>query len=263
MMGKKVEKVTGDDLEQARAALAQGHAELTRLKEAFLDGRDDVEWAQVKSQEGVVEYAAAEIERLARAKARYEESLRQSDLGKLRTEMDTYATAEGDVFADLLKQVEVAAVAFAGAYVDHNRTVSGWRERMTAGGIKPIGNRLSPAADAQGLSFSDNGAVRAGTREFQQEFSGQVLQDLLQALRGHDGIGAEYFTSEFVGHPKLEDLYARVSAPAQESPGISDDAVFYRHRNGTVHMRGAGLEIPAEDLRRLELTPISRDEALA
>jgi hypothetical protein len=134
---------------------------------------------------------------------------------------------------------------------------------MSAAGVKPIGNRLSPAPDAQGLSYSASGSVRAGTREFGQKFSGQALQELLQALIGTDGMGREYFTSEYVGRPKLEDLHARVSAPGQESPGIPDDAVFYRHANGTVHMRGAGLEIPSEDLRRLGLTPISRDEALA
>lgn len=261
-MAAKVKEITDGDLEGAREALNLGRAELVRLKESFLNG-DGVEWSQVKSQEGVVEYAEAEIERLARAKARYEESLRQSELGKIRAEMDAYATESGEVFVDLLKQVEAASVAFAGAYVAHNEVVAGWHERMRAAGLQPLGNRLSPAPDAQGLSFSETGAVRAGTREFRQEFSGQILQELPQALGGVSGIGVEYFTSQGIGHPSLPDLYERVSSTAQESPGIPDDAVFYRHINGSVHMRGAGNEVAVEDLRRLELTQISRDEALA
>ncbi len=257
MMGKKTEKVTDSDVRSAQEALTVGRGELVRLREAFLNG-DGTEWSAVKSQEAVVEFAEAQIEKLARAQARYQESLRQSELGQIRAEMDAYATSEGEHFVGLLKAVESAATAFASAYVGHNRTVSGWRERMAANGVKPIGNRLSAASDAQGLSYADNGAVRAGKREFRQEYSGQVLQELLLALRGT--FGPRYFESEQVGHPSLDELYARVGAPGLEAPGIPEGAVFYRHANGSVHMRDH--EVPSEDLRRLQLKPISREEAL-
>lgn len=262
-MAKTVEPpVTDDDIEQAQAALAGGKAELTRLKEAFLDGRDGVEWSAVKSQEAVVEYAEAQIERLARAKARYEESVRQSALGTIRTEMDAYSTKEGARFSDLLKGVETAAVAFASAYVEHNKTIAGWRERMAANGVEPIGNRLSAAPDVQGLSYGHDGEVRAGTRAFGEQFSGQILQELLRALRATSGIGREYFESEHVGSPTLDELYARVGEPSQERPGIPEDAIFYRHPNGGVYPHSPESAYSAADLKRLELTQISRAEAL-
>ena len=260
-MAKKVDQVTREDIDAAQDALGQGNAELLRLKESFLNG-DDIAWSAVKSQESAVEYAEAQIERMARAKARFEESVRQGELGKIRAEMDTYAAAEGEHFVGLLKDVETAALAFAGAYVQHNQTVTGWRERMTANGVQPQGNRLAPSKTDQGLSLAPSGAVRAGQREFSQEFSGQVLQELLMALRGHDGISKNYFESDYVGSPKLDELYARVSSPVQESAGIPDDALFYRHTNGSVHMRGADSPIPVEDLKRLELHPIDRAEAV-
>ena len=262
MATKKINQVSQDDIDAAQDALGQGNAELLRLKESFLNG-DGGEWSAVKSQEGVVEFAAAEIERLARAKARHEESLRQGELGIIRAEMDTYAAAEGEHFVDLLKGVETAVLAFAAAYVQHNQTISRWRERMTANGVQPQGNRLAPPKTDQGLSLAPSGAVRAGGREFTQEFSGQPVQELLMALRGHDGISKNYFESDYVCYPKLDELYARVSSPVQESAGIPDDALFYRHTNGAIHMRGAESPIPVEDLKRLELRLIDRAEAVA
>lgn len=252
-----------DELVADAEAEAQEALQLAAaLEQRARDGDDSVTFEQIQEQEKLGRWAQIRVDAAKRKAANAREAVRQSELGKIRGEMDAYATTEGEHFVDLLKGVETAALAFAAAYVAHNRTVSGWRERMVANGVTSIGARLSAASDAQGLSYSDSGAVRAGLREFTQEFSGQVLQELLRALIGVDGIGVEYFTSEYVGHPKLEELYARVGLPAQESAGIAEDAVFYRHANGSVHMRASGHEVPAEDLRRLELKPISRKEAL-
>ena len=253
-----------DELVADAEAEAQEAVQLAAaLEQRARDGDDSVTFEQIQEQEKLGRWAQIRADAAKRKAANAREAVRQGELGIIRAEMDTYAAAEGEHFVGLLKGVETTVLAFAAAYVQHNQTVTGWRERMTANGVQPQGNRLAPSKTDQGLSLAPSGAVRAGGREFTQEFSGQVLQELLLALRGHDGISKNYFESDYVGHPKLDELYARVSSPVQESAGIPDDALFYRHTNGSVHMRGAESPIPVEDLKRLELRPIDRAEAVA
>ena len=253
-----------DELVADAEAEAQEAVQLAAaLEQRARDGDDSVTFEQIQEQEKLGRWAQIRADAAKRKAANAREAVRQGELGIIRAEMDTYAAAEGEHFGDLLKGVETAVLAFAAAYVQHNQTISGWRERMTANGVQPQGNRLAPSKTDQGLSLAPSGAVRAGQREFTQEFSGQVLQELLLALRGHDGISKNYFQSDYVGSPKLDELYARVSSPVQESAGIPDDALFYRHNNGAIHMRGAESPIPVEDLKRLELRPIDRAEAVA
>ena len=253
-----------DELVADAEAEAQEAVQLAAaLEQRARDGDDSVTFEQIQEQEKLGRWAQIRADAAKRKAANAREAVRQGELGIIRAEMDTYAAAEGEHFVGLLKDVETAALAFAGAYVQHNQTVTGWRERMTANDVQPQGNRLAPSKTDQGLSLAPSGAVRAGGREFTQEFSGQVLQELLLALRGHDALGKTYFESDYVGHPKLDELYARVSSPVQESAGIPDDALFYRHTNGAIHMRGAESPIPVEDLKRLELRLIDRAEAVA
>jgi hypothetical protein len=259
----KAEKVTEDDLESARTALEEGKARAAQLRESFYEGVVGVTFDDVKSQEAVVEYVEAEIERLSRAKARSEESIRQAALADLKAEMDAHATADGEQFVELLKEAVGPLVAVASAYKGHNDWVASVRTRMVELGVSPVGNRLSASAGDQGLSYGENGEVRSSTRTFVSEYSGDVLQGLLRSLRGHQGIDARYFTGTSEWNFSLDELLERAGSVTQELPAIPEDALFYRHTNGSYHMRGPGSPVPVEDLKRLELRPVTRAEALA
>jgi len=261
-MAATAAKVTAEDIEAAQDALAGGFAELVRLRESFLNGSDDVTWDQVKSQQGVIEYAEQALERLARQKRRYDESVRQGELGKIRAELDAHAVAEGEQFTGLLKAVEASVVAFASAYREHNEKVTDWLDRMVANGVPTLAGRVGAAPDAQGLSHSVSGSVRAGEREFSKVYSGRVLQELLIALRGRDGLSADYFVSDYTGHPTLAELYDQVGAPWQEHAPIPDDAVFVKAPNGAIFTHDAAHVPSAEEMKRGGLRVIDRAEAL-
>lgn len=174
-----VAKQLEHDIEDAREALAEGEAELTRLREAFLNGEPGVEWSHVKSQEGVVEYAQATIERIARQNARSAESLRQAALSQIAAEIKAYGPPEGAQAVALLADVEKAVLAFAGLFADHNSKVTAWRQRLMDAGVAPTPGRTGNVGI---LKASYN--VYAGDRELEGNITaGRALRELLDVVR--------------------------------------------------------------------------------
>ncbi|NEN07619.1 hypothetical protein G3T36_17315 [Diaminobutyricibacter tongyongensis] len=261
-MSKSVDEDPDVIVEDAEAKAVEAEALVTAIEDRIVAGDDTVTHADLSEQISVARFARKLVE-AAREKAKsIRESKRQVVLSQIRGEMDAHATAEGTRRVELLTNVESAVLAFVSEYASDNAKFSDWRGRMAAAGVKPIGPRFAALASDQGLSYSDS-AVRAGTREFQPEYSGLVLQGLLHSLLNSSQLGREYFTADNAGYPTRDELFARVRTVAQEVPGIPEDALFYRHENGQVHMRDTAHAWPAEDLKRLGLTPISREEAIA
>lgn len=211
------------DAEGARAALRVGQEELERLREAFLNGEPGVEWAQVKSQEAVVEYAEAQIERLARQSARSAEALRQAALSEIAGEVDAYVAPEADNLVVLLKNVEDAVVKFAAAHEAHNSHLKDWCARAQALGVGQTG--VADAANGGIHLPIGAAAISVGGRRLHPIYAGRPLFELLDILRaeaeGSDSSGAHFSPGypnvvTHLSREQLHDFVVRSSGMAVE-----------------------------------------------
>jgi len=174
------------DIADAREALAEGEAELTRLHEAFLNGEPGVEWSHVKSQQAVVEYAEAQIERIARQAARSAEAQRQAKVDEIAREIDAYVLPEGTQAVALLAEVETAITKFAASFAEHNARLRGWRERLAEAGVTPTPGRRGDVG-----ILSSNGNLFAGDREIKANIlAGRALRELLHVLHS-ESVGTD------------------------------------------------------------------------
>lgn len=182
MAKETVKAVTAADIEDAEAALRQGRQALEDAREAFFDGRGD--WDAVKAQEAVIEYAEAQLIKLARDRDKYDESMRQAGLAKLREEIDADSLASGDEFVTLLANVEDAVRAFAKGFQDRNEKITAWRKRAEALRAGSMQGRLVPSSDDAGIGLVDgaDADLRVGDRLLTRHYSGRILTSLLYSL---------------------------------------------------------------------------------
>lgn len=261
----KLEKVTAKDVQAAEAALKEGRLALERAKEAFYEGTG--EWSAVKDQEAVLEFAEAQLEKLGRDKAKYDEQVRQAGLSKLRAEIDAFSLASGDEFLKLYEQVEAAAEAFAEAFKTRNDKLDDWSRRMKDLGVPAMNpaTQLVPAASEQGLGWVDAFGdldLQAGERKFRRVYSGRFLSSLLAGLAVSKG---PKWTTYFNDDSPSSDLVLMkrvVREIDHELPGIPENAIFWRTRDGGLLYTDEAHAFSAEVQDRDGLERITREEAL-
>lgn len=259
----KVEKVTAEDVRAAEEALEQGRERLEQLHDAFVDGRG--EWQDYLDQKAVLEYAEAQVLRVAADKRKYDEQVRQAGLIALRAEIEKFSLASGDEFIKLYEAVESAAIKFAEAFKARNAKLDSWSIRMKELGVPETNPavQLVPAASEQGLGWvGAHGAdvdLQAGERKFRHVYSGRFLSSLLVAL----GVakGAEYFVDQNPSSD-LELMKKFVREIDHELPGIPEDALFWRTSDGGLIVTDEAHAFSPEIQKRDRLEQITREEAI-
>lgn len=242
MATKTVEKVTDADLDAVRAALAEGRAELVRLKEAFLNGVDGVEWSAVKSQEGVVEFAEARIEQLARAQHRYQADVRLGAVNALHDEIQKHALGIGKTLAEQARAYWTARQTFLATAEDHNAKVADFTARarsleVPASNGRPVGF----ARDGKMQLPRNGGGVQAGRRQLGRINGSQYLAQLDD--RGDiEGVAAQ-----------LTTIDAELPEPGEQ--------VHYRGQGGAVFSYDVDTQPSAEEIKRNGLIRLTQSEA--
>jgi len=257
----KVEKVTAADVDAAKLALEQGRKALEEAREAFFDGRGD--WAAVKSQEAVVEFAEASLIKLDRDRRKYDEEVRQAALVKLRREIDEFTLASGDEFTKLLDAFESAAVGFAGAFKVRNDKIKEWSATAKDLGVRSMQGRVFPAADDAGIAVIEgpDSDLRVGDRILSQRWSGRILTSLLHSL-ATDGELLPYFRDqEGVSPMSFDETHQLVSNLDHEAPAVPSDALFFRNREGALLITGPANGFSPEVMKRDGLREITREQA--
>ena len=241
-MGKKVvEKVTDSDVRSAQEALTVGRGELVRLREAFLNGADDVTWDQVKSQEGVVEYAEAQIEKLARAQARYQVEVRLDAANTLHDEIQKHALGVGKDLAAQARKYFGERQAFLALAAEHNRTVNEFAARAKALDVPVSNGRPVPFARDGKLAIPQNGAgILAGRRRLSDIDGPRFMERLDEPGCDIDAVA---------------ESLAGIDAELPE-PG---DQVFYRGSGGAVF--AMGVDPAPEEVKRNGLVKLTREQA--
>ena len=240
MATKKIDQVSQGDIDAAQDALGQGNAELVRLTESFYDGRDGVEWSQVTSQRGVVEYAAAQIERLARAQARYQADVRLQAVNGLHDEVSGYAFGIGKKLAEQARTYHAQRLAFLALAAEHNATVAAFVTRAKALNVPKSNGRPEPFARDGKLALPQNGSgLHAGRRRL-SEIDGPTY---LERLDTHHDIDA------------VAESLAGIDA---ELPDVGEK-VFYRGSGGGVF--AMDVDPDPEEIKRNKLVKLTREQA--
>lgn len=240
MATRKSDPVTREDIDQARAALGDGQGELVRLREAFLNG-DGVEWSAVKSQEGVVEYAEAQIERLARAQARYQADVRLNAANTLHDEINSYAFGIGKTLAEQARTYFGERHAFLALAAEHNSTINDFVVRARALDVPVSNGRPVPFARDGKLALPQNGSgLHAGRRRLSDIDGPHSLERL-------DAPGCDIDV--------VAESLARIDAELPD-PG---EQVFWRGSGGAVF--AMDVDPDPEQVKRNSLVKLTREEA--
>ena len=238
-MAKKNDRISQEDTDAARAALDQGNAELLRLKESFLNG-DGGEWSAVKSQEGVIEFATAEIERLARAQARYQADVRLKAANTLHDEINSYAFGTGKTLAEQARTYHAERLAFLALAAEHNATVNDFVARAKALDVPVSNGRPVPFARDGKLALPQNGSgLHAGRRRL-SEIDGPTY---LERLDTHHDIDA------------VAESLAGIDAELPDAGA----KVFYRGSGGGVF--AMDVDPDPEEIKRNSLVKLTREQA--
>jgi hypothetical protein len=260
-----VKAVTAADIDAAEAALRQGRQALEDAREAFFDGRGD--WDAVKAQEAVIEYAEAQLIKLARDRDKYDESVRQAELGKLREEIDAESLASGDELVTLLANVEDAVKAFAKGFQDRNAKILAWRSRAEELNVGVMNaRRLVPSSTDGGIALVNgpDGTLRVGTRILSLQYSARFLTSLIYSLATSYEL-IPYFRDTSSNGPinDVEAVRSLVKNLDHESDAIPEDALFFRTHDGArLYVTGPNNGFSEEIMKRDGLRQISREEAL-
>jgi hypothetical protein len=254
----------------AEREAAEAEALCRAVEERVLDGGSEATKDEI-GHLGLARFAKLRAEAANRRAERAREAERQRQLAELRDEIDAYAEDSGAGLAGLLEEVERAAAAFVQAVADRDARLASWHGRMRALGVPEHGAPVSPPEAHGRLGY--DGAIRviAGMRRLVDVDPGRWLGVALsQAARAvADGEALELTAGDgrrvhvaTLGlgwrQPERADAYAPVRE--LDTPGSEPSARhFYRGPGGAVIARDEPL--PAEEVARLELTPITRMEA--
>ena len=239
MATKKINQVSQDDIDAAQDALGQGNAELVRLTESFYNG-DGVEWSQVTAQRGVVEYAEAQIERMARAQARYQADVRLNAANTLHDEINSYAFGIGKTLAEQARTYHAERLAFLALAAEHNATVNDFLARAKALDVPVSNGRPVPFTRDGKLALPQNGSgLHAGRRRL-SEIDGPTY---LERLDTHHDIDA------------VAESLAGIDA---ELPDVGEK-VFYRGSGGGVF--AMDVDPDPEEITRNKLVKLTREQA--
>lgn len=240
--GSAVQKVTDSDLEEAREALVEGQKELVRLREAFLNDAG-VEWKQVKEQEAAIEFAEMQIERLARARARYQAEVRLNAAIALHDEIQAHAMGVGPRLADMARTYYEARLGFLAASEEHNQAVTRFLARAVELEVPESNGRpVGFAKDGKLQRPRNRYAVQAGRREL----------SLIE--------GANYLArlDEF---GDVEGVTAALAGIDAELPEPDENVVHFRTSGGSVITFDLEHVPSAEEIKRGHLIEISQAEA--
>ncbi|WP_025157545.1 hypothetical protein [Leifsonia aquatica] len=244
--GQTFEKVTAADVAAAQVALDEGRERLEQLHNAFVDGRG--EWQDYIDQKAVIEFAEAQVLRVAADKRKYDEQVRQVALADLREEIDAYSLKSGDVLLEGFEAVESALGAFRKLFDDRNAVVRKWSQSMKDLDVPLLDvTRLVPPASEHGLGWRDGAgdmSIQAGERQFQLIFPDRYLADL------------------FNGASHLDVLKTELKEIDHELPGYPDDALFFRKHDGALFVTSPSSPFSPEIMQRDGLEQITREEAL-
>lgn len=238
-MVKNIDFVSQEDIDAARAALEQGNAELVRLEEAFYNG-DGVEWSQVTAQRGVIEYATAQIERLARANVRDQAGERLNAANALHDEINLFGVGVGKALAEQARKYFTERRAFLALAEQHNKTVNEFTARATALNIPISNGRPVPFARDGKLALPQNGDGVLASRRRLTIIAGPSYLDQLDTRGDIEGV-AEQLTGIDAEAPEL------------------GEKVFYRGSGGGVFVWDADPD--PEEITRHSLVKLSREEA--
>ena len=240
MATKKIDHVSQGDIDAAQDALGQGNAELVRLTESFYDG-DGATWDQVKAQQGVIEFATAQIERLARAQARYQVDVRLDAATALHDEITGYALGIGKKLAERARTYHAERHAFLALAAEHNATVAGFVTRARALDVPVSNGRPVPFARDGKLALPQNGSgLHAGRRRLSDIDGPHSLERL-------DAPGCDIDV--------VAESLARIDAELPD-PG---DQVFYRGSGGGVF--AMDVDPDPEEIKRNRLVKLTREQA--
>ena len=193
------------------------------------------------------------------------EQKRQSELAKLREEIDAYSLASGEEFSDLLRAFESAAVAFATAFQTRNQKLVAWRDRMKELRVPELNaTRIVPPPSEAGLGWggvSGDVDLQAGGRKFRLLYSGAYLTGALRGL-GVERDASNYYFDEKGAGLTIEWVRDKVAQIDHELPPIPDDALFFRAPDGRLIQTSPDHALTREQMKRDKIVQISREEAL-
>ncbi|GAB3389156.1 hypothetical protein GCM10027568_11010 [Humibacter soli] len=262
MANKKPDVVTDDDIAAANEALRVGKERLEQVRELFYEG--DGSWDDVKSQEAVVEYAEAAIERLQRAKSRYDKEVRAAALTALRADVEAWAEAHNPKAVEALKGVETWVRAYGAAIVESNSKIGEFIERAQALDVPaPDRSVLAPRAVHGGIA-QNGSSIQVGDLMLEKIHGAPFIQQLFAFLITSGGISKDHFYTNEIGGASMapdsvEQIYERLGSAESTRSSVSREGVFYRGYGGGVHQFSEPFS-PAEAKRR-ELKQISVAEA--
>lgn len=240
--GPAVQKVNEADLEEARSALVEGQKELVRLREAFLNDAG-VEWSAVKSQEAVVEYAEAQIERLARARARYQADVRLSAAIALHDEINAHAMGIGPKLADMARTYYETRLGFLAAADGHNKVVAEFLARAVELEV--------PESDGRPVGFAKDGKL-------QRPRNREAVQAGRRELHRIDG---PQYISRLDEYGDIDAVAAALASIDAELPEPDGNVVHFRGSGGGVFTFDPEHVPSSEERKRNGLTEISQAEA--
>jgi hypothetical protein len=251
------EKVTDEDIRDAVKALRVGETRLEQVREAFYEGRGS--WDEVKSQEAVIEYATADLERLQRARSRYEADVRSKELDALRAEIESFAAQDAPVAVDLLKAVEPTVVAYAKHFADRNAQIAGFHARMLALNVEPTSTAHLVPQRKHGRLATRGADVQAGDLILSAVDGGRFLQSLIAGLAASHEIDRKHLVADVTSGSPADAIYAQLGAVDNFRQTISREGHFYRGPGGGLFH--VAEPFPAEQVKRNGLTEVTPEQA--
>lgn len=258
--GGQTEVVDDSIVTTAEQEAAEAEDLAAALAERVRDG-DDVEPAELANAEQLGRFARLRVEAARRKVERAKTAARLADCKALCEEIESYASGTGERFAELLATAETAIRAFVAAVDERNQHIAVWRQRMHNLQVPAHGNPLVPPKEHGRLGWTEHdGQVIGGRRRMMQTSPERWLNSMLCHVTLD--MPVKHFNSVVMGgaqpRDELYDQLASLDAPAADAP---TNLVFYRGENGAIHSYDPDLVPPPEDLKRLKMTRVSREEA--
>ncbi|MGW1799156.1 hypothetical protein ACWCQN_25100 [Streptomyces sp. NPDC001984] len=253
--------------EDARVATAEQEAEeavalVDALEEKVRDGDDTVTPEELANRRELGSFAKLRAEATRRKAEKAKRAARLTVCEELRDEIEAYAAGSGQHFAELLRAAQDAVEAFVAAVDERNQHIDGWRQRMQDLHVPAHNNPVIPPKEHGQLGHGgQDGEIIGGRRRLQQTSAERWLTRMLNlVVHTHPGLHhIEAPTSgSGVERGQVYDDLAQLDAPAADAP---TDVVFYRGPSGGVFTYDPDKEPSADEVKRLELTKISRKEA--